>query len=308
MYRFKTGSRKLERLCEGASPGRYERIRLKPLGMTIGAEITGVDLRNMDVGLYDEIDAALQEWKALAIRGQDLTREQFHAFAAHWGRIVEDSLPRQVANKGEIEPIANPVDNVVSFTRDHDVKGMENCWHVDGSYRQRPALATMLYAEDVPALGGDTMFADMAAAYDNLDDATKAQIDDLEARHFWAAGGYSDKFRGVFDEYGRIVPPVRQPMVMRHPRTGRKTLFVNGAFALDVPGMDAEEGDKLLDMLARQANVPEYQCRMRWEPGLVVLWDNFAVQHYAVNDYWPQKRTLMRATVDGPWATGVVAP
>ena len=105
-----------------------------------------------------------------------------------------------------------------------------------------------------------------------------------------------------------VVPPVRQPVVLCHPRTGRKTLFVNGGFVRDIIGIPAEESDELLQLLCHQAEIPEYQVRIRWEPNLLVLWDNFAVQHYAVNDYWPQTRTLVRATIDAGVATGLPEP
>jgi taurine dioxygenase len=146
----------------------------------------------------------------------------------------------------------------------------------------------------------------MAAAYDNLPDAVRDEVAPLWAEHDWSIGGYAAKYQDRLDEYRSIVPPVLQPVVMVHPSTGRRTLFVNRGFTTRIEGMEAAAGDRLLDMLIRQADVPEYQLRIKWERGMVVYWDNFAVQHYAVNDFWPQKRTLMRATIDGGWQTGVV--
>jgi taurine dioxygenase len=220
--------------------------------------------------------------------------------------VVEDSLPRQVAHDGRIVPLPRVVDNVLPFTRDGVVVGLENLWHCDGSYREAPVLGTMLRAVDVPPIGGDTMFADMAAAYDNLDPRVQERIDGLWALHDWSLGGYADKYAANLDEYRAVVPPVRQPVVLRHPRTGRKTLFVNRGFVRHIIGIPAEESDELLELLCRQADVPEYQVRIRWEPDLLVLWDNYAVQHYAVNDYWPQTRTMVRATIDAGVATGVL--
>lgn len=307
MYRLPTGVRRLDRVAPGIEPVEFRRIGIEPLGVTLGAVITGVDLRDpLDDETFAEIDAAFQEWKVILFRSQDLTLEQQGAFASRWGPIVEDSLPRQVANGGRIVSLPNMVDNVFPFTRDGVVVGLENVWHNDGSYREAPVLGTMLRGVDVPRIGGDTMFADMAAAYDNLEPHVQERIENLWARHDWAVGGYAGKYAEHFDEYRAVVPPVRQPVVLRHPRTGRKTLWVNRGFVRDIIGMEPRESAELLDLLCRQADVPEYQLRIRWEPNLLVLWDNFAVQHYAVNDYWPATRTLVRATIDAGLVTGVI--
>ena len=309
MRRLPVGVRTLNRAEPGSVPADYQRIGIEPLGMTLGAVVTGVDLRGpLDDALFAEIDGAFKEWKVIVFRDQDITLEQQGAFASRWGVVVEDSLPRQVANGGRILPLPGVVDNVLPFTRDGVVVGLENLWHTDGSYREAPVLGTMLRAVDVPPIGGDTMFADMAAAYDNLDPRLQERIDGLWAWHDWSAGGYGEKYAADLDEYRAVVPPVRHPVVLRHPRTGRKTLFVNRGFVRNIIGIPAEESDELLELLCHQADVPEYQVRIRWEPNLVVLWDNYAVQHYAVNDYWPQTRTLVRATIDAGIKTGVPAP
>jgi taurine dioxygenase len=308
MRRLPVGVRTLNRTEPGSVPQYdYQRIGIEPLAMTLGAVITGVDLSApLDDEVFAEIDRAFKEWKVIVFRHQDITLEQQGAFASMWGEVVEDSLPRQVAHDGRIVALPNVVDNVLPFTRDGVVVGLENLWHCDGSYRESPVLGTMLRAVDVPPIGGDTMFADMAAAYDNLDPGVQERIDGLWARHDWSAGGYADKFAANLDEYRAVVPPVRQPVVLRHPRTGRKTLFVNRGFVRNIIDIPSDESEELLELLCRQADVPEYQVRIRWEPNLLVLWDNYAVQHYAVNDYWPQTRTLVRATIDAGVATGTV--
>ena len=305
MYRNPVGPRRLERSAPGTPPFQYRRIALEPLGMTLGACVRGAELRRpIDAELQRELDAALSEWKVLVLRDQELTHAQHLAFAQCFGPVIEDSMPRTVADGGRIRPAANPLDDVIAFTRDEATPGLENMWHVDGTYRAEPTRATSLRALDVPALGGDTLFADMAAAYDNLGAELQRRIDGLWARHDWSVGGYADKYGDRLETYRKVVPPVRQPVVLRHPVTGRKTLFVNRGFAVAILGLDPAESDALLDLLCRQADVPEYQLRVRWEPGLVVLWDNYAVQHYGVNDYYPARRTLARATVAGTVQTG----
>jgi len=307
MYRNPVGPRRLERSAAGTQPFPFRQLALEPLGITLGASVRGVDLRRpIGAELRAELEAALLEWKVLVLRDQELTHAQHLAFAECFGPVIEDSMPRTVADGGRIRPAPNPLDDVIAFTRDAQTPGLENMWHVDGTYRVEPTRATSLRAIDVPPLGGDTLFADMAAAYDNLDAELRARIDGLWARHDWSAGGYAGKYGDRLEGYRKVVPPVRQPLVLRHPCTGRKTLFVNRGFAVAILGLEPDESESLLDLLCRQAEVPEYQLRVRWEPGLVVLWDNYAVQHYGVNDYYPARRTLARATIAGAAQTGFV--
>jgi taurine dioxygenase len=305
MYRFPVGARRLDRLARGKTATEFRKVEVKPLGLLLGAEIGGLDLSApMDSETFAELDAAFQEWKVIVLRGQNVSREQFLVLAEHWGTVVEDSLANQVANGGVIRPLENAVDNIAVFTRDKYTQGLENIWHTDGSYRPTPILGTMLFAIDVPPIGGDTMFADMGAAYDNLDEDLRARVENLWAVHDWSIGGYSRKYDSDLERYRQVVPPVRHAVAIDHPRTGRRTLFTNRGFTSHILGLDPEEGDHVLDVLTRQADVPEYQLRIRWEPGMVVFWDNLAVQHYAVNDFWPQQRTMMRATIQGSWTMG----
>ena len=188
---------------------------------------------------------------------------------------------------------------MVEFTRDATVLAYENEWHTDGTFRPVPPLATILRALDVPEVGGDTLFADMAAAFDNLDDDLRARVTTLTAIHDWSIGAYADKYGDALVELRELVPPVEHPVVIRHPRTGRPTLFVNRLFTREIVGLAPDESDTLLDLLCRQAELPELQCRVHWEPGTVAFWDNVAVQHYGANDYFPQVRTMARAAIAG---------
>lgn len=163
----------------------------------------------------------------------------------------------------------------------------ENVWHADVTFRERPALGAVLQLHEVPPLGGDTMWADMAAAYDNLPQEMKDRVDGATAVHDFIPGF------ARFYPPERLVPlqdafpPVEHPVVRTHPETGRRLLFVNTSFTTRITGMDREESDRLLRYLTQQAHVPEYQVRFRWQPGDVAFWDNRATQHYAVNDYAP---------------------
>jgi taurine dioxygenase len=291
MYRHKAGPKTLNRLPEGAETRPYRVLTLHPVGATLGAVVEGVDLRRpMDDDTFGEVGRALDEWKLLLFRDQRLTLEDHAAFAARFGEIVDDQL--FFAKKD------NPVDNLVVFTRDANTMGLENEWHSDGTFRPIPPMGTVLRAIDVPPLG-DTLFADMAAAYDNLAPEVKDAIAGLRAVNDWSLGAYSDKYRDSLDERRAAVPPVEHPVVISHPRTGRRTLFVNRLFTRSITGLDAGESDQLLDLLCRQAEVPEYQCRFRWLPGSIAFWDNLAVQHYGASDYFPQRRVMARAAIAG---------
>jgi taurine dioxygenase len=297
-YRHPAGPKVMRRLVEGSEPLVPTRFTIAPQAPTIGALVEGVDLRApLDDELFGELDAALAEWKVLFFCDQHLDLDQHAAFAGRWGSVVDDHLILA-------PPRPNPAESVVVFTRDADTVGLENEWHTDGTFREMPTRATVLRAVEVPPLGGDTAFADMAAAFDNLSAEVRAVALRAGAVHDWSIGAYADKYGTQLDDYRRRVPPVTHPVVIAHPVTGRATLFVNRLFTKELVLAPADAGaydaDALLDLLCRQADVPEYQCRMRWQPGSIAMWDNIAAQHYGVNDYWPNRRTMARATVFGP--------
>jgi taurine dioxygenase len=241
-----------------------------------------------DDGVFAELRAALAEWKVLFFRNQPLTKRQHADFAARWGQVVDDQLVFTAAE--------DPVDNIVEFTRDAETTGLENGWHSDGTFRPMPTMGTILRAVEVPPIGGDTMFVDMAAVYDNLPAAIKSRIAGLRAMHDWSLDAYASKYGERLDELRAANPPVEHPVVIRHPETGRLTLFVNRLFTSEIVGLDREESDDLLDLLCRYLDLPEFHCRFRWEPGSIAFWDNIAVQHYGVNDYFPARRVMVRAT------------
>jgi taurine dioxygenase len=291
MYRHAAGPKTLNHLPDGVETRPYRLLGLRPVGATLGALVEGVDLRRpLDDGTFEEVARALDEWKLLLFRDQHLTLEHHADFASRFGDIIDDQL---FFSKKD-----NPVDNLVVFTRDADTVGLENEWHSDGTFRPVPPMGTVLRAIEVPPLG-DTLFADMAAAYDNLAPEVKDTINGLKAVNDWSLGAYSDKYRDSLDERRTAVPPVEHPVVISHPRTGRKTLFVNRLFTRSIAGLDADESDRLLDLLCRQAEVPEYQCRFHWLPGSIAFWDNLAVQHYGASDYFPQRRVMARAAIAG---------
>ncbi len=283
------GARPLSRLGPDAAATPYRRFEVLPAGPTIGAEICGVDIGGpIDDELFGELDRALLEWKVLWFRDQDVTGAQHRDFARLWGALeVHPFLP------------AGEVPEVVRFDKGPDESGYENIWHSDVSWRLEPSLGSVLRCV-VPALsGGDTLWADMYMAYACLDEETKGRIESLRAVHDFAASFGLNMGPSELAEMREQYPPAEHPVVRTHPRTGRKLLYVNEVFTTEIVGLDAGESASLLAHLCAQSRVPEYQCRFRWEPNSIALWDNRCTQHYAVSDYAPQRRVMERATIVG---------
>ncbi len=269
---------------------RWQHFDAKQLGATVGAELSGVDLTTE---LPDEVIAdirqALHDYKVIFFRDQPMNPEQHVRFARRFGELeVHPFLP---SNTGEPE--------LVRFEKTAEVTGYENAWHHDVTWRECPSMGAVLHALSVPGIGGDTLFSDMYAAYDGLDDATKAQTDGLAAVHDFTQtfghGMTEEERRQAQEQY----PPVRHPVVCTHPATGKLHMYVNRPFTSHIEGMEPGAGLELLDRLCRMADSPEHQCRFAWSKDAVAFWDNRAVQHYASSDYWPQFRTMERASIIG---------
>jgi taurine dioxygenase len=284
------GTRILRRLPDGWEERPYELFDIVPQARTIGAEISGVDLsRPLTPHLHDELNRALLEWKVLFFRSQHLTSDQQRSFAHNWGELETNPL---------LAPGAS--EDVVRFDKSGGTAPtFENVWHTDVTFRERPALGAVLQLREVPPFGGDTMWADMAAAYDNLPQEVKDRVDDARAVHDFIPGFARFYAPDRLAPFQDLFPPVEHPVVRTHPDTGRRMLFVNTSFTTRITGMDRDESDRLLRLLFQQAHVPEYQVRFRWQPGDIAFWDNRATQHYAVNDYGSRRRVAERVAIAG---------
>ncbi|QMU73243.1 TauD/TfdA family dioxygenase [Streptacidiphilus sp. P02-A3a] len=283
------GPRRLRRIGPNQADRPYRRFGLTPLSPVIGAEVSGVDLgAPLDQELRAELRRAFLEWKVLFFRDQRITQEQQTAFARLWGELEQQSLAPGAPGPG-----------VARYVKDAANAGFENAWHADMTGRPRPAMAFVLRLLDGPEVGGDTLFTDAGAAYDCLPAEVRSALEGLRAVHDLTAtmGRFvpADEIARIREQY----PPVSHPVVRTHPETGRPTLFVNSVFTDRIEGMEPERGEQLLQYLFRQLQAPEYQCRFRWTPGSVAFWDNRAVQHYAVSDYFPAGRVTERVAVAG---------
>jgi len=285
------GPRKgLRRLPEGEQARPYELLTVTPCTHLIGAEISDIDLTEpVTPEVFAELDRALLEFKVLFFRDQNrVTGTQHRDFAGMWGELeIHPFLPQ------------GDVPEIVRFEKGGREAGVENVWHADVTWREKPALGSVLRAVDVPGAGGDTCFADMAAAYDFLPAQVKARIEGRVAVHDFTLPFGIGMDPGKLKELQEKYPAVEHPVVRTHPRTGRRTLFVNAIFTTHIAGMPEDESEELLKLLFKQASVPEYQVRFKWAPGSIAFWDNRAVQHYAVSDYFPLRRVMERAAILG---------
>ncbi|MFE2566858.1 TauD/TfdA dioxygenase family protein [Streptomyces mirabilis] len=284
------GKRILERTAPGTAPGEYRILGIHPLTPHIGAEITGVDLsRPIGADLADELRQALLEWKVIFFRDQrDFGPEDHAALAGLWGELEANPF----FPKGDRAGVSR-------LAKDAMAVGNENIWHSDHSFMAAPALGSILRAVEIPASGGDTLWADMGAAYDNLSDATKQRIEGLTAVHDWVPSWGATMTQDRIATLRQTLPAVEHPVVVRHPVTRRRLLYVNEPFTTRIVGLDEDESRELLHELVLQARIPEYQVRFRWQPDSVAIWDNIAVQHYAINDYYPQRRVMERIAIAG---------
>lgn len=269
----------------------WQNFDAEQVGVTLGAQISGVDLTQPIGGaVLAELRTALHDYKVLFFREQPLTAQAHAALARQFGPLeVHPVLPSNGADPA-----------LARFQKDAGVSGYENVWHHDVTWRPEPSIAAILHAIDVPTIGGDTLFADMYAAYDSLDDETKSEIEHLDAVHDFTHAFGSQLPAAKVAELQAMHPAVHHPVVCTHPVTGRRHLYVNRAFVSRIDGYPQDASVALLDRLCRTADAPEHQCRFRWAADSVAMWDNRAVQHYAASDYWPHTRVMERTSVTGP--------
>jgi len=277
-------------------------ITVRRVGVHLGAEIAGLDLRlPLPDAQFQAIEAALVENELIVFRDQDITSEQLMDFGRRFGELtVHPFAPNEGKNAPEL----------IKFSNDEKTPPYgTDVWHSDETFRAEPPMATILCAKEVPAIGGDTMFVSMSAAFDGLSDRMQQYISGLDAIHdmkpFRPLFGKEPDERKKLQHFELMYPPQLHPVVRVHPVSGRKVLFVNPQFAIAIDGMDERESRLLLDILFHQASIPEYQFRLHWQPHTIAIWDNRSTQHYAVHDYYPQRRYMERVTIRGGPVTGV---
>ena len=275
---------------------RSTQMEIRPITGALGAEILGVDLAaGVDDETFERIRRTFLEHGVIVIRDQDLTPEQHLAAARRFGKINVNRFFTPVDGHPEVAEVRKEPEQK---------QNIGSRWHTDHSYDDAPALGSMIYALEVPPVGGDTLFANMSLAYETLSDGMKALLSKLEAvhssRHVFGPGykanlDVSDRFRNA----EQAVQDAAHPVVIRRPDTGRKVLYVNPTFTVRFSGWTEEESRPLLDYLYAHSAKPEFSCRVQWREGSLGLWDNRATWHMALNDYPGHRRLMHRVTIEG---------
>jgi taurine dioxygenase len=270
-------------------------MQMKPLAPNCGVEISGIELADADGDTLTSIKQAIYEHGVAVFRDQQLSPEDHIAFAKRWGGIdINNYFPLEDEHP-EIAVVRKKPDQQTNIG---------GAWHTDHSYDQIPAMGSILVARVLPPSGGDTLFAHMGAAYDALPDDLKQELEGLEAFHtadhvYAPDGAYAQtdmasELRGQELKTGAV-----HPVVIRHPHTGRKLLYVNYAFTINFVGQTREQSLPLLQRLFDAALAADNQCRVQWEPGSVAIWDNRTTWHNALNDYHGHAREMHRITLSG---------
>ena len=279
-------------------PNTFEQKNLpfivKRLSPFIGAELLNIDLKkNLSKEIQELIYEAFLIYKVIFFRDQNISTEDHIRFASFFGDL-------------EVHPFATNKPNypeVLSIVRDEQNKGRENAWHSDVTWRLEPSLGSVLRMVECPKNGGDTLFSDMGAAYDDLPDQVKEKLDGAIAIHDFTTFRYrmikQGKSKEEIEAFNKMYPKPEHPVIRKHPNTGQKTIYVNIAFTQEIKGWSKHESEEMLKYLYSRSSIPEYQCRFKWNKDSIAFWDNRACQHYAVQDYFPQNRAVERVTIKG---------
>ena len=269
-------------------------IIVRPLTSRIGAEIYGVDLsQNLPQATISEIRRVLLDYLVIFFREQDITPEQQIAFVSKFGKTDTYPFVKGLDDYPQITPVLKLPDETVNFG---------GIWHSDTVYLDKPPMGTVLYAKELPPMGGDTLFANQYLAYENLSAPLRGFLKGLKAVNSatkgTAAATRSDRVADAGTGEARVLEAIH-PVVRTHPETGRKALYVNTGHTVRFDGMTEEESRPILEYLFQHQIKPEFCCRFIWTPGAVAFWDNRCAQHYPVNDYHGYKRLLHRITLKG---------
>jgi len=271
-------------------------IDIHPLSPALGAQISGVDLsRDLTGEQRNVIEQALLDHQVLFFRDQPITPQQQARFAANFGDLHIHPIYPNVPEQPEVLIL----DTAVTDVRDNAI------WHTDVTFLPTPALGAVLSAKQVPAYGGDTLWASGIAAFEALSRPMQALLDGLTATHDFTRSFPLERFGNTaedlarWEETRRKNPPLSHPVIRTHPVSGRKALFVNDGFTTRINELEAAESEAILKLLFAHGTRPEFTLRWHWQVNDVAMWDNRVTQHYAVDDYRPQRRVMHRATILG---------
>lgn len=270
-------------------------MKMQPLSPALGVEVTGVQLAALADAELQELKQAVFNNGVAVIRDQDFSPEQHIAFAKRWGGIDVNLFFPSNSQWPEIAEVRKAEEQKTNIG---------GGWHTDHSYDQIPAMGSILVARELPPVGGDTLFSSMAAAHDALSEGLRQTLSGMRAvhtsDHIYRPDGYYAQTDMAADLKGHDVSTrAVHPVIIRHPVTGQKLLYVNAAFTTHFEGWTREESLPLLSYLYQLGSREEFQCRVQWWPGSVTIWDNRSTWHLAQNDYHGHRRVMHRITLTG---------
>ena len=284
-------------------------LDVRPVTPSFGAEVFGLDLANPTRALIDTVESLFATFGVLFFRDQAITPSQQVALTAALGPVLRVPYIKHLDDHPDVIAVLKEAD-------EQKISTFGGTWHSDFSFLDEPPSATLLYAVEIPSVGGDTLWANQYLAYESLSSGMKELLDPLTA--IQTAWPHGTRGPGAGAAVSRSVVMTRNdpgadreiihPVVRVHPTTGRKALFVNPVYTERFTGMTVEESTPLLRYLFDHAVRPEFVCRLRWTPGTLAMWDNRCLLHLAVNDYDGQRRLLHRTTVSGDRPIGACGP
>lgn len=287
----------------------YKKLKIEPLTGTIGAEIFGVDLVNLDAETAAEIHAAFLEHVVIFFRDQPLDIPGLKNFTSHFGPFGIEPYVKTMGEHPEVIAVVKEAEEVKTIN-------FGGHWHSDWSFQESPPMATILFGDDIPPYGGDTMFANMYLAYETLSEGMKAIVDPLiaihSARRSYGTGksilGNKKRKSMTIIQSEEAHEEIEHPVVRIHPETGRKALFVNPVYTIRFKDMSERDSREILEKLHRHSVNEIFTCRFRWRKNSLAMWDNRATMHLALNDYDGYRRALYRTTVAGDRPFGPAMP
>jgi taurine dioxygenase len=285
-------------------------IEVRPLAAAMGAEICGVSIADLSDAAFAEVEAALFRHKMIYFRDQAISHAEQEAFSRRFGPFAQDAYTEGVPGHRDVQPLIVEADQVVGM-----VFGAG--WHTDSPFLPQPPAISMLYAVEVPPYGGDTLWANSVLAYETLSDTMKAMLAPLRVRmsmgrvvetaqaHQEPDGSPLGRVAATRSlaqlpqDMARKVEGRTHPLIRTHPVTGEKALYVDKTYTAGIEGLTSAEAAPLLAFLVEHLTQPAFTCRLRWEPGAYVAWDNRICVHQAFNDYQGFRRELYRTTIAG---------
>ena len=280
-------------------------LNIRPVTPHLGAEVTGINLKDASAGMIGEVKSAFAEHGVLFFPDQNLTPDELLNITGRFGDILRVPYVKGMDSHPDIIAVLKEAD-------EKRISTFGGTWHTDFSFLPEPPDATLLQASELPPVGGDTIWANQYLAYETLSPGLQRLLDPLKAIHTgWPHGTMGP---GPDAAVSRSIKMVRNdanadkevlhPVVRVHPVTGRKALFVNPVYTQRFADMTAAESKPLLDYLHGHCTRPEFQVRLKWQDGMLVMWDNRSTLHLAINDYDGHRRLLYRTTLAGAVPTG----